>query len=109
MENLPTIRPMQEALVKTWNAYFASIADFEPNTDYSLIKLGEEFGECMEAALNLQNKCRMKKRLTPEDAKAHLAEELCDLIGTVALVADMHQIDLQTAMEKKWLKTDTSF
>jgi len=100
---------MQEALGNTWSAYFASIADFEPNEEYSLIKLGEEFGECMEAALCLQNKCRMKKRKMAEEAKEHLAEELCDLIGTAALVANMHQIDLQTAMEKKWLKKDNSF
>ena len=66
--------------------------------DWALLKLQEELGELTKEHLNLSGRARGKP-----DAEA-LADEAADVLGMLLIYCDHAGIDLETAMQRKWLK-----
>ncbi len=73
------------------------------NADYALFKLFEETGEFAEAALTQRKLSRPEKYISPEVSKEKVAEELADVVGIAILNAKLLNIDLEAAIQKKWL------
>lgn len=71
--------------------------------DYTLLKLYEEMGELSQAILINRKKCRPEKYPGPEAAKEKLAEEMADVLGLLITNAKLLDINLEKALEKKWL------
>ncbi|MDP3900623.1 MAG: MazG nucleotide pyrophosphohydrolase domain-containing protein [Candidatus Binatia bacterium] len=71
--------------------------------DFSVLKLAEEMGEFYQALLIHRKKCRPEKSLPTNESKQALAHELADIFGMVIVIADRLNIDLEEALNKKWL------
>ncbi len=76
--------------------------EFTP--DFAAIKLNEEVGEFNQALLIHQRKCRESKYLDPKISKEELGHELADVIGMALVNAKIHNIDIEKALNDKWLK-----
>lgn len=74
--------------------------------DFALLKLYEEVGELAQAFLIHKKKSRPEKFLTEEESKKELAKELADIIGLVIVNAHLHNIDLEEALDKKWISKE---
>jgi len=73
------------------------------DSNLAALKLTEELGEYMQALIIHQNNCRPEKFLSEEKAHQDLSEELGDVLGIVILNAHIHGIDLEEALDKKWM------
>ena len=71
--------------------------------EYALLKLYEEMGEMSQAVLIGRGKCRPNKFPGSIEAKEKLAEEMADVLGLLITNAKLLDIDLEAALEKKWL------
>ena len=69
----------------------------------ALLKLMEEVGEFMQSVLIYKNKCRPEKKVSKSKAKEELANELSDVVGVAMIIADIYNIDLEKAINKKWI------
>jgi NTP pyrophosphatase (non-canonical NTP hydrolase) len=72
--------------------------------EFALLKLVEEVGEYMQAVLIHERKCRPEKFLEPEKSKDEVAKELADVVGMAIVNAKLQGIDLEAALQKKWIK-----
>ena len=72
--------------------------------DFAVLKLFEEVGEYAQAVIVHKKKSKPEKYISYEDAKKQLGEELADIIGMAIINADFFDIDIQNAIEEKWLK-----
>ncbi|MBT6757634.1 MAG: pyrophosphatase [Candidatus Jacksonbacteria bacterium] len=72
--------------------------------DFALLKLGEEFGEFMQAVLILRKQCREEKYVSDEEARAEVAKELADIVGMAIVAADRLGVDIEEALTEKWMK-----
>lgn len=70
--------------------------------DYSVFKLGEEYGEFIQAFLIHKKLCRPEKILDESASKKELERELSDVVGSAILVAKQLDIDLEKAIQDKW-------
>ncbi len=80
----------------------------EIDEDYTLLKLYEEMGELSQAILINRKKCRPEKYPGPEIAKQKLGEEMADVLGLLVTNAKLLDIDLEKALEKKWLHSPSA-
>ncbi len=71
--------------------------------DFALFKLYEEVGELAQAVLIDRKKSRPEKHVSNEESKNHIAQELADIVGMVMVNAHLLDIDLQDAIDKKWI------
>jgi len=71
--------------------------------DFALLKLYEEVGEFSQAILIHRRKCRPEKYLSEEESKKELSKEIADVFGTVIVNAYLLGIDLEDAVNKKWI------
>jgi NTP pyrophosphatase (non-canonical NTP hydrolase) len=74
--------------------------------DFAVLKLCEEAGEFAQALLIARNKCRPDKVRAEAEARAALAHELADIIGMAIINAHLLGIDLEEAMNGKWLSDE---
>ncbi len=72
--------------------------------DFAVTKLFEEVGEYAQAVLIHQKKCRKKKLVPEEISKAELAKELADVVGLAMVNANLFDIDLEDAINRKWMQ-----
>jgi len=72
--------------------------------DFALFKLYEEVGELAQDILIHRKKCRPEKHLPKNKSKEELAEELADVLGMVIVVSHLLNINLEDAIDKKWIK-----
>lgn len=75
--------------------------EFTP--EFAAIKLNEEVGEFNQALLIHQRKCRESKYLNPKISKRKLGYELADVIGMALVNAKIHGIDIEKAIDEKWI------
>ncbi|WP_341923480.1 phosphoribosyl-ATP pyrophosphohydrolase [Peiella sedimenti] len=68
-----------------------------PGEDWALLKLQEELGELTAEHLRLSGRARGQ----PDAAK--LADEATDLLGMLLIYCDRAGVDLEQAMQRKWL------
>lgn len=71
--------------------------------DFALLKLYEEVGEVAQAVLIHRKKSRPEKFVPEEISKAEIAKELADVIGMAIVNAHLLGIDLEEAIDKKWI------
>lgn len=72
--------------------------------DFALLKLYEEVGELAQAVLIHKKKSRPEKHVAFEKSKEHIAEELADILGMTIVYAKLLDINLEGAINKKWIK-----
>ena len=72
--------------------------------DFALIKLYEEVGEFSQAVLIHKKKSRPEKYVSEDVSKKELAKELADVVGMAMVNAHLFDIDLEEAIDKKWIK-----
>lgn len=74
--------------------------------DFALFKLYEEVGELAQSVLIHRKKCRPEKYLPEEKSKEELAKELADVLGMVIVNAHLLDIDLEEAINNKWINKE---
>ncbi len=74
--------------------------------DFALIKLYEEVGEFAQAVLIHRKKSRPEKYLPEEISKREVAKELADIVGMAMVNAHLLGIDLEEAVDKKWISKE---
>lgn len=77
--------------------------NLEIDEDFALLKLYEEVGEFAQAVLIHRKKCRPEKFVTAEASKNEMAKELADVLGMVMVNAHLLGINLEEAIDKKWI------
>ncbi|QWW68610.1 MazG nucleotide pyrophosphohydrolase domain-containing protein [Rhizobium sp. WYJ-E13] len=86
---------------ETSSSTYASANGIERDADWFLLKLQEEMGELTQAWNRLTGRGRAKGR-SREEMERDLADETADILGHLLLFARRHDIDLATAVERKW-------
>ena len=81
--------------------------DIEFTSEFCAIKLMEEVGEFTQSLLVHQRKCRKSKYIDPKISKQQLGYELADIIGLVIINAKVHGIDIEKALDEKWIHHET--
>lgn len=71
--------------------------------DFALLKLYEEVGELAQAVLIHRKMSRPEKHVSEEVSKKELAKELADVVGMAIVNAHLLGIDLEEAIDKKWI------
>lgn len=74
--------------------------------DFALLKLYEEVGELAQAVLIHRKKSRPEKHVAEEISKNELAKELADVVGMAIVNAHLLGIDLEDAINKKWINKE---
>ena len=74
--------------------------------DFALLKLYEEVGELAQAILIHRKKCRPEKYVPEDVSRNELAKELADVVGVAVVNAHLLGIDLEDAIEKKWINRE---
>lgn len=78
----------------------------EIDEDFALLKLYEEVGEFAQAVLIHRKKSRPEKHVSEEISKKEMAKELADIVGMVMVNAHLLGIDLEEAIDKKWISKE---
>lgn len=68
--------------------------------DWHLLKVQEEVGELTQAYLAKT----ARSRRDPEEARAGMAHEMADVLCMLLLMARNEGVDLNRAIDEKWLK-----
>ncbi len=93
---------LEQKIVK--NAFdYGKRHQIEFTQDFAAIKLFEEVGEFAQALLIHQKKCRESKYVIEEISKQELGKELADVIGMAIVNAHLLGINLEEAIDKKWI------
>lgn len=74
--------------------------------DFALIKLYEEVGELSQAILIHKKKSRPEKHIAENVSKREVAKELADVVGMAMVNAHLLGIDLEEAIDKKWISKE---
>src|SRR4030042_5034595 len=80
----------------------------EIDENFALFKLYEEVGELAQSVLIHRKKCRPGKYVSNEKSKKELAQELADILGMVIVNAYLLDIDLEEAINRKWIDKEKS-
>jgi len=80
--------------------------NIEIDEDFALIKLYEEVGEFSQAILIHRKKSRPEKHVEESISKRELAKELADVVGMAMVNAHLLGIDLEEAINKKWINKE---
>ena len=78
----------------------------EIDEDFALIKLYEEVGEFAQAVLIHRKKSRPEKHVSTDISKQEMAKELADIVGMVMVNAHLLGINLEEAIDKKWISKE---
>ena len=82
---------------------YAKRFDIERTPDWYLLKLQEELGELTAEHVELAGRARPSGRSEAEIREA-LENEAADLFGQFVLYLEANGIDIESAIERKWLK-----
>ena len=92
-----TLADLSASVLKISDIYAAEHG-IERDRDWALLKLQEELGELTAEHLRLSGRAR-----GAGDPKA-LADEAADVLGMLLIYCDRAGVDLNAAMERKWLR-----
>lgn len=87
------------------SARYADIYGFERDGDWLMLKLQEEVGELAQAWLAKTRRQR-DKGATPAEIEERFALELADALGIMLALAQVTGVDVERAIEAKWLVWD---
>lgn len=79
---------------------YAQKYDINRSGDWYLLKLQEEIGELTQAYLDATGRSR---RAADEEAHKALRREMADVLGMLLLLARAEDVDLDEAVQDKWL------
>lgn len=82
---------------------YAQKYDIDRSSDWYALKLAEELGEVMQSYLKLTKRARTAEK-DRQTLKEELEDELADVIGMALLMAKDQDIDIEQAIQRKWLK-----
>ena len=77
--------------------------DIARDDDWYALKLQEELGELMADYLRLTGRGR-RKGAAPEVIAQAMADEAADVLAQLLLFCDRHGLDLEAALQRKWLR-----
>jgi len=80
---------------------YAAGNDIARDDDWFVLKMQEELGELTQIWMKLTARGRTRG-LSSEALREELASETADLLGHVLLFAGRHEIDLSSAIKRKW-------
>lgn len=80
---------------------YAASNGIERDRDWFMLKLQEEMGELTQAWNRLTARARARGK-TVEEMRQDLSDEVADLLGHVLLLAHQNQLDIGSAMQRKW-------
>lgn len=84
---------------------YAEIYGFERSTDWLVMKLQEEVGELVQAYLATTGRQR-DKGIAPEEIERRFAWELADALGMILALSEATGVDIERAIDEKWLVWD---
>ncbi len=87
------------------SARYAQIYGFERDGDWLMLKVQEEVGELAQAWLAKTGRQR-DKGLSTDEIEERFALELADSIGMLLALAQHTGVDVERAMDAKWLVWD---
>ena len=90
-----------QAKVAAVSEIYASNNQIQRSADWAVLKLAEEVGELTQAHLKLTGRARTE---STEDWHARFSEELADVLGQVLVLAELSNVDLLEAIDRKWLR-----
>ena len=82
---------------------YGKACDIKIDEDFAILKLHEEIGELSQALLIHKKKSRPEKFLPFEESREELAMEMADVLGMLIVNAKLHGVDLEDAINKKWI------
>ena len=83
------------------NLRYAEIYGFDRTSDWLMLKVQEELGELADAYLGMTG--RQRDKGSDEDAGERFALELADTVGLLMALAHAEGVDLERAIDAKWL------
>ena len=92
-----TLADLSASVLKISDIYAAEHA-IDRDRDWALLKLQEELGELTAEHLRLSGRARG----APDETA--LGDEAADVLGMLLIYCARAGIDLETAMQRKWLK-----
>lgn len=95
-------KKLQTKVIKNAEKYCKEY-NIKLDEDFALLKLYEEVGELAQNVLIHRKKCRPEKYLDEEKSKEEIAKELADILGLLIVNAYLLDIDLEGAINKKWI------
>jgi NTP pyrophosphatase (non-canonical NTP hydrolase) len=98
-------KELQQKIVKNALDY-GKRHDLEIDEEFALVKLFEEVGELAQAILIHKKKCRKVKLVSEDISKKELSKELADVVGMAIVNAHVLGIDLEDAIDKKWINKE---
>lgn len=87
-----------EAIAANYGTHYG----FTQDDSWYMLKLQEEVGELTQAFLMRAGQARTKDR-TKEQLEEGFADELADVLCMTLLMARHHGVDIEAAIERKWL------
>ncbi|WP_417485911.1 phosphoribosyl-ATP pyrophosphohydrolase [Maricaulis sp.] len=90
---------LADKIVRVSDIYAAHF-DIDRSGDWPLLKLQEEVGELTQAYLTTTGRTR---RPADDAARKQLALEMADALGMLLIMAKAEGIDMDAAMQDKWL------
>jgi NTP pyrophosphatase (non-canonical NTP hydrolase) len=98
---MATLQQIADGVEQVSSKYVASHAINRDN-DWFMFKLQEELGEATQKYLMLTGRARTKG-LSAEEIRAGFEDELADVLGQLLLLSKHMDVDLEKALERKWL------
>jgi NTP pyrophosphatase (non-canonical NTP hydrolase) len=83
------------------SARYATLYEVHRDDAWFMLKLHEEVGELTQTFNRLTGRGRTKGR-SADDLRQDLADEAADVLGHILLLAHQHDLDLASAVERKW-------
>lgn len=91
-----------ERQVEVVSDYYATRFGIRRSSDWFLFKLQEEVAALVRAYLEMQGQVRLKG-VSSTPLRDTFEQELADVFCHVILLARHFEVDLETAVSKKWL------
>ncbi len=96
---------LQECIVQNAMRYGKEF-NVTVDEEFALLKLYEEVGEFTQALITHRKMSRPEKHLPEAESKKEVAKELADVVGFAILNAHLLGIDLEEAIDKKWISKE---
>jgi len=100
-----TFKELQSKIIQNAEKYGENY-DVDIDEDWALLKLYEEVGELAQAVLIHRKKSRPSKYVPEDVSKEEVGKELADVMGMVIVNAHLFGIDLEDAIDRKWINKE---
>ncbi len=95
------IKELTEEVEKISQKY-TTLFKIKRDGDWYVLKLQEELGELIQSYLMMTERARTKEK-SNDEMKKYFEKELADVFSHVLLLSKFYKIDLEKAVEEKWL------